>query len=48
MYPESDTFIESKSINESLLLEKTRNELINKSKKSDNYSKNNQHKGRNR
>lgn len=35
-------------LNESLLLEKTRNELISKSKKSDNYSKNNQHKGRNR
>lgn len=33
---------------ESLLLEKTRQELIDKSKKSDNYAKNNQGKGKNR
>lgn len=37
-----------KHLNESLLLEKTRSELIAKSKKSDNYSKNNQAKGKNR
>lgn len=43
---DKDHYIEN--INESLLLEKTRQELINKSKKSDDYSKNNQGKGRNR
>jgi len=36
------------SLLEKLLLEKTRSELIAKSKKSDAYSKNNQHKGKNR
>lgn len=36
------------SINEKLLLEKSRQELINKSKSSDDYSANNQAKGRNR
>lgn len=35
-------------LSEALLLEKTRNELINKSKKSDNYSRKNQFNGKNR
>ena len=36
------------TLRESLLNEATRNELINKSKKADNYSKNNQKRGKNR
>ena len=42
----SDSYLEN--LSEALLLEKTRNQLIDKSKKSDNYSKKNQGKGRNR
>ena len=40
--------IEMEGLKEELLTEKTRQELINKSKDSDDYSKNNQAKGRNR
>ena len=45
-----ETIVEGlkESLQESLLLEKTRQDLINKSKRGDSYSKNNQAKGRNR
>ena len=45
-HSKEDNYVEK--LSEELLLEKTRNQLIDKSKKSDNYSKKNQGKGRNR
>lgn len=41
-------WVVKESLDESLLLEKTRNQLLTKSKTADNYSKNNQSKGKNR
>lgn len=43
-----ENFLNDFNLNESILLEKTRQELINKSKNADSYSKNNQARGKNR